>query len=81
MWGVLLVFLLLIGGFIKVGTWRNFNCGFGMWESNVSFDRIKLLVVFVVFEMEVVVVLLVISRVGVVVLLTVTCAELVILYL
>jgi len=52
-----------------------------MWESNVSFDRIKLLVVFVVFEMEVLVVVIVISGLIVTALLGVTCAELIILYI
>lgn len=52
-----------------------------MWESSVSFDRIKLLVVFVVFEMEVIVVVMIISGVMITVLLRVTCAELVILYI
>lgn len=76
-----MVILLLMGGFIKVRTWGNFNCGFGIWESNVSFDGIKLLVVFVVFEMEVLVVVMVISGVIVTLLLGVTCAELMILYI
>merc|ERR1712048_396931 len=80
-WGVLIVLLLLIGGFIKTRTWGNFNCRFGMWESNVSFDRIKLLVVFVVFEMEVLVVVMVMSGLMVTALLGVTCAELMILYI
>merc|ERR1712044_123153 len=80
-WGVIMVLLLLMGGFIKIRTWGNFNCGFGMWESNVSFDRIKLLVVFVVFEMEVLVVVMVISGLIVTALLGVTCAELIILYI
>jgi len=81
MWGVLIVLLLLIGGFIKIRTWGNFNCRFGIWESNVSFDGIKLLVVFVVFEMEVLVVVIVISGLIVTALLGVTCAELIILYI
>jgi len=80
-WGVLIVLLLLIGRFIKIRTWGNFNCRFGIWESNVSFDRIKLLVVFVVFEMEVLVVVMIISGLIVTVLLGVTCAELIILYI
>jgi len=81
MWGVLIILLLLIGGFIKIRTWGSFNCRFGIWESNVSFDRIKLLVVFVVFEMEVLVVVMVMSGVIVTALLGVTCAELIILYI
>lgn len=61
LWGVVLVMLLIIGVFIKIGTYSNFNCRFGMWDSNVSFDRIKLMVVFVVFELEIIVVLMVIN--------------------
>jgi len=80
MWGVLMILLLLIGGFIKIRTWGNFNCRFGIWESNVSFDGIKLLVVFVVFEIEVLVVVMVMSGLIVTALLGVTCAELIILY-
>jgi len=52
-----------------------------MWESGVSFDRIKLLVVFVVFEMEIIVVVMMLSGIIITVLLRVTCAELVILYI
>jgi len=52
-----------------------------MWESSVSFDRIKLLVVFVVFEMEILVVVIMLSGIIITVLLGVTCAELVILYI
>lgn len=81
LWGVVMIILLLIGGFIKIGTWGNFNCRFGMWESGISFDRIKLLVVFVVFEMEILVVVIILSGVMITVLLGVTCAELVILYI
>lgn len=51
----------MIGVFIKIGTYSNFNCRFGIWDSNVSFDRIKLMVVFVVFELEIIVVLIVIN--------------------
>jgi len=76
-----MVILLLIGGFIKIRTWGNFNCRFGMWESSVSFDGIKLLVVFVVFEMEILVVVMMLSGIIITVLLGVTCAELVILYI
>jgi len=81
LWGVVIVILILIGGFIKIRTWGNFNCRFGMWESSVSFDRIKLLVVFVVFEMEILVVVIILSGVMITVLLGVTCAELIILYI
>jgi len=52
-----------------------------MWESSVSFDGIKLLVVFVVFEMEILVVVMMLSGIIITVLLRVTCAELVILYI
>lgn len=56
-----MVMLLMIGVFIKVDTYSNFNCRFGIWDSNVSFDGIKLMVVFVVFELEIIVVLMVIN--------------------
>jgi len=73
--------ILLLGGvFIKVRTYGNFNCGFGMWDSGVSFDRVKLMVIFVVFELEVVVVLIVLSGLSVMLLLLVTLIELGILY-
>merc|ERR1719461_288942 len=81
LWGVLIVLLLLIGGFIRIGTWGSFNCGFSIWESNVSFDGLKLLVIFILFEMEVIVVVIVISVVIVVLLMMITVVELVILYL
>lgn len=81
LWGVLIVALLMIGGFIRVGTWGNFNCRFGMWESNISFDRLKLLIVFIIFEMEVVVIVIILSYVIVIVLIIVTVLELFILYL
>jgi hypothetical protein len=69
------------GVFIKVKTYGNFNCGFRIWNSNVSFDGIKLMVIFVVFELEVVVVIIVISGLGVLLLLLVTLSELMVLYL
>lgn len=72
--------MLLIGGFIKLGTWGNFNCRFEVWSSMLSFDGIKLIVVFVVFEMEVIVVVMMLGGAGVLILLVVTLFELIILY-
>lgn len=71
----------MMGGFIRVGTWGNFNCGFGMWNGGVSFDGMKLLIVFIVFEMEVIVVVMVLSYVILLVLMLVTVVELLLLYL
>jgi len=81
MWRVLLLSLLLLGGFIRIRTWGNFNCRFGMWESCVSFDGLKLLIVFIVFEIEVVVVVIMLSTVMVVALMLVTVVELMVLYI
>lgn len=75
-----MVVILLGGVFIKLGTYSNFNCRFTMWESDLSFDGVKLIVVFVVFELEVVIVLFFISGLGIVVLLVITIIELGILY-
>lgn len=73
--------MLLGGVFIKMGTYRNFNCRFIIWSSNVSFDGIKLIVLFVVFELEVIVVLFMLGRYRVLLLLMVTVVELGILYI
>lgn len=71
----------MLGGFIRVNTWRNFNCRFGIWESNISFDRLKLLIVFIVFEIEVIVIVMVLSFLMLIILMMVTILELFILYL
>lgn len=81
LWGVLLLSLLMMGGFVRVNTWGNFNCGFGIWESNISFDRLKLMIVFIIFEMEVFVIVMVLSYIIVFILVMVTVLELIILYL
>jgi len=81
LWGVLIASLLIIGGFIRVGTWGNFNCRFGMWENNISFDGLKLLIVFIIFEMEVVVIVMMLSYVILLLLIVVTVVELFMLYL
>jgi len=81
LWGVLLLSLLMIGGFIRVRTWGNFNCRFGIWESNISFDGLKLLIVFIIFEIEVVVIVIMLSYMIILVLMVVTIFELIILYL
>lgn len=81
LWGIFCVMLLLGGVFIKIGTYSNFNCGFIMWSSNVSFDGIKLMVLFVIFELEVVVVIMFISGLGILVLLMVTVIELGVMYI
>lgn len=46
----------------------------------MSFDGIKLMIVFVVFELEIIVVVIMMSRLGVCLLLLVTVFELIILY-
>lgn len=80
LWGVMLVTLLFLGVFIKIGTARNFNCGFEIWGSTLSFDGIKLMIVFVVFELEIIVVVILLSGLRVCLLLLVTLGELMILY-
>lgn len=81
LWGVLLMMLLLLGRFIKIRTWGNFNCGFRIWSGSINFDGIKLLVVFIIFEIEIIVVVIMISSLMLLLLMVVTMFELLILYI
>lgn len=62
LYGVLSISLAVLGGFIKVRTKRSFNCRFEMWRRGLSFDGVKLIVVFVIFELEIVVVVIMMDR-------------------